>query len=69
MKTRDKNESRECVFSLISNGDVFKFNQKLYMKIKTSNSTINCVNLADGETHYFNAGCTVEPIDGEFVFG
>ena len=65
MKVVDKRDN--CRFESLSDGDVFKFDGKYYMKMVAEGSTHNAVCLEYGHADYFMRSTMVEKVDCELV--
>lgn len=65
-------DKRKVYFEMVAIGDVFSYNGSLYMSTQEAAPTstgelCNAVNLADGESTYFDEDAVVIPVKAQLV--
>lgn len=65
-------DKRKVYFEMVAIGDVFSYNGSLYMSTQEAAPTstgelCNAVNLADGESTYFDENALVLPVKAQLV--
>ena len=68
MKIKEKEKDKKFYIQEISNGDVFKYKGKYYIKCETGmTSDMGCVDLESGVLCFLHWDLKVNLIEGEFV--